>query len=396
MTTATATKLFAEVKTIELKDIVSNISQTRGMGALPNLVAVGTGLFEKISLDVDKEPLWPMFWTGSAETEVAKQLLTDHEPTVVQLAKGMSTSTQLQPIGVREVDGGWDVIFGMQRAVAAAFNGEATIEAKVFTTEGEWDEAGLLLMGLSENNDRRDESPIDRAITYQRLKKLGLKSKDIAEQTGLSRVLIDNYVRLLSPKLEDKKQAIHSGEMSVDRALKLLSKREGTAPGPADKEDTTGGPERKKLPSAKKFERYYVATKKPKELTSKQWEVIRTPEVRQLLSMFLGFKFTPAPEEKAEPTKAKAGKNGTVEQRGTPSGKTIKVKTKMAQDLLVSLGKMQARTWEADKLQEMLENIVNVAEPGQKAETPALQKLLDALVAGYSSGLQVMIVPDGK
>ena len=381
-----------ERKTIELEHIIANMAQSRGMGVLSQLADLGYGVFEKASVDSDKDALWDMLFHAKPEVQKkACTLLETKEPELVELAAKLNLTGQLQPIGVRQLEDGYDVIFGMRRALAAAYNhakhdSAAVIEATVY--DQEFDEAGLKLLALQENADRQEESPIDKAMTYKWLMdKSGMDAKSLSQFVGVSDQSIRNYRKLLDPKLEDKRMSIHSGAMSVDRALKLLVKRKGSGDGAGGDREGSNGEQRDRLPSAKQLIKLYDAPRKPKDMSEEEWELWIDPGVRKLLAFKFHLPFReweegPEPEEE-EPAK---------------KGKTLKILREKMNLLCVVLGKTDARTWSDDKICEFLSNIPNnVAEDVDiSEESESLQKLLDKLREGYKEGVKIAVLPKKK
>lgn len=383
---------------IDIRSITSNTSQSRGMGVLSTLLSLGYGLFERATMDDDKPPIWHMLTDPSPELQAkAVQLLDEHEPWVAELAASVG-DVCLQPPGVREVGEGmtanYDVIFGMGRVLALMYlmakdsTMPTTIDVRLFG--GDLDRRTLLLMALKENKDRRGESPMDLAITYEKLKKEEkLKTKEIADLVGYSNAHVKDYLSLLDVKLGSKRSAIHTGKLSVDAALKLLRKLRG-GESPTDAEPARNGstPEKRyRLPSVKGIQKIYEAKVKPKGMTDKEWELWTNEDVRKFLSYKLGFRFQPykAPTaESAEPA---------PDEDPVPEIPVLQVKKKKAQDLLISLGMMDARTWDNETLKIKLESISNLpVSYGQHPETKTLIELLDKLKEGYAAGLQVEIM----
>src|SRR6185369_4056130 len=141
-----------------------------------NLQMLGHGLFEKI--EADKEPIWQSLLSDDKEVRFqAKSLVEQNESSIVETANSIAAKGQLQPVGVVDLgDGTYDVIFGMQRCIARAFNfadgkGPATVEARVYPKSVLKDKLTLKLRSRDENRVRKEESPIDRAMYYKELKK---------------------------------------------------------------------------------------------------------------------------------------------------------------------------------------------------------------------------------
>jgi len=391
--TVVETKLTgSEIRKIELERIFSNIAQSRGMGVLSRLQNLGYGLFESIT--VDKKPIWAMLFSDLPEDQVkAVELIEEHEPEIASLAKSQR-AVQLEPIGIRELsDGEYDVIFGMRRAIAAAFNMAKyndepdTVEAKVFSFEEEPTMVQLKFMALEENDNREGESPIDKALTFQSLRKAGISSTDIATKIRMSKKYVDNHLLLLDKKIADLRMKIHSGKLKIDPALKELAKRKNGETNEGGARAGEGkNAARFRLPSNKGIMKIYDAGKKPAKMDQEEWSLWILPDVRKFIAFKLGLKFT-------EFTPS-AQTNGHSTEPVADPPKVLKVKRKRAVKLLVSLGKTNAATWDDTVLKGKLEGIVNIIEVGQRSENDSLNKLLDMLLAEYPTGLKVEIVAD--
>ncbi len=395
--TALKDKLEVSQEEIDLSKVVANSAQSRAYGGVAwRLKAAGYGLFEKISLE-GKEPIWPMLFSESAaDRKTACQLVEDYEPDIASLAFKLDSVGQLQSIGVFEESGEYDVLYGMRRAFAKAYlsakspkGGEATIEAKVYS--GKMTDADKKLMALSENDDREDESPIDKAITWNSImEQKGWKPKDLGEQIGVSDQTVRNYVKLLHKKIEDLQPKVHSGEMAVERALTVLSKRLDKGGDDADRTPADKGT-RYRMPGIKGLVKLYRAKEKPKNMEKKEWEMWIAPDVRRLLAYKTGEKFSewtpPEPEAEAPAT------NG--EAPAAPK-KVLAVFKERAVKLLISLGKTAARTWDDEKIKDALENIPNTAPADAVVEDKSLQTLLDTLRKNFAEGIGVKIKADPK
>jgi hypothetical protein len=383
----------AMVEMVDISKIVSNTAQSRGMGVLSTLQEEGWGLFK--SLVEDKEPLWSMLLSKKPEDrQQAILLIEESEPELVELEESTG-QVQLQPVGVWEIrPGEMDVIFGMRRLLAEALrcarNGKTTeVESKVFTFNRKPSQAELMVLALKENKDRKSESPLDLAITFKKLEKDGLTPDEIGKSVGYSGQNVRNYMKLLHPKLEKYRARIHSGELKLDPALKILKKaKEG---GTAAREGTNGE-ERHRLPNVKKIQEIYESGSKPEKMDQEEWDLWTSEDVRKLLALKLGFTYTPF-VAKAAPTPASAAEGNGESKK---PGKTFNIKREKAKQLLISLGKTDARNWKDEQLVKKLENIVSVAEEGQKVEKENLQTLLDKLWSSFKDGYKVVILDDDK
>ncbi len=102
----------------------------------------------------------------------------------------------LQPVIVRPVDGGYELVAGERRWRAAQLAGEESIPALV---DDALDEAGSLELALIENIVREELSPIEQARTFSvLLDDLRMTSAVLAKRIGRSREDIANTMRLLA------------------------------------------------------------------------------------------------------------------------------------------------------------------------------------------------------
>jgi ParB family chromosome partitioning protein len=135
------------------------------------------------------------------------------------LKRSLATSGLLQPVVVRETDGGYELVAGERRWRAARELGWKRIPAVVRDV----DDRTLLTLALVENLQRASLSPIDEAVGYDRLvREFGLSQGDIAERVGRDRSTVANAIRLL--KLPKGVQALlDSSALTPGHARALLS-----------------------------------------------------------------------------------------------------------------------------------------------------------------------------
>jgi ParB family chromosome partitioning protein len=141
-----------------------------------------------------------------------------NEPAIAELAASIKSTGLIQPVIVRAVSGGYQLIAGERRLRAAKLAGLASIPAIVRDV----DNFAQAQMALVENIQREDLNPIDRAASYQALiDQLGLTQAELASRLGEDRSSIANHLRLLS--LEDSVRAkVRDGAISLGHA-KLLA-----------------------------------------------------------------------------------------------------------------------------------------------------------------------------
>jgi ParB family chromosome partitioning protein len=153
----------------------------RGLSALlPGAVEEGTGLLEIPVGAVGPNPRQP-------RTRFEDEALE-------ALARSIQEVGVLQPIVVRKVGDGFELIAGERRLRAARLAGLATVPAVI----RESDDTESLREALIENIHREDLNPIELAEAYRELlEELGLKQETLAERLGMSRSNIANTIRLL-------------------------------------------------------------------------------------------------------------------------------------------------------------------------------------------------------
>jgi ParB family transcriptional regulator, chromosome partitioning protein len=110
------------------------------------------------------------------------------------LARSIQEVGVLQPIVVRRLNGGYELVAGERRLRAAKLAGLATIPAVIRTS----DEAESLREALIENIHRQDLAPLEQASAFQELQEdLGVSQEELAKRLGHSRPYIANTIRLL-------------------------------------------------------------------------------------------------------------------------------------------------------------------------------------------------------
>ena len=136
-----------------------------------------------------------------------------------QLAESISVHGVLQPILVREIEGGrYQIIAGERRYRAAKMAGLS--EVPVVTLEKT--EAEIAEIALIENIQREDLNPIEEAAAYRALsEEYDLTQEEISHRVGKSRSAIANALRLLDLPDAIRAQVI-SGALSAGHARALL------------------------------------------------------------------------------------------------------------------------------------------------------------------------------
>jgi len=136
-----------------------------------------------------------------------------------ELARSIAQRGLIQPIVVRAVEGGYEVVAGERRLRAAEMAGRRAIPAIVVQAT----DAEAIQIGLIENIQRDDLNPLDRAAALSRLmEEFSLSQQEVATRIGKDRASIANYVRILSLP-EEVKELIRQEKLSFGHARALLA-----------------------------------------------------------------------------------------------------------------------------------------------------------------------------
>ena len=142
-----------------------------------------------------------------------------NEQELAELADSIRTNGIIQPIIVRPLGPGYQLIAGERRFRAAKLASLATIPALVRQASDEQ----LLEWALVENIHRVDFNPIERARAYQDyLSTFSLTQAEAAERLGEGRSVIANYLRLLDLPQEIK-QLLVDGQLTMGHARAILA-----------------------------------------------------------------------------------------------------------------------------------------------------------------------------
>ncbi|MCJ7657246.1 MAG: ParB/RepB/Spo0J family partition protein [Candidatus Atribacteria bacterium] len=125
----------------------------------------------------------------------------------------------IQPIVVRKMANGYEIVAGERRLKAAKEIGLKKIPAIIKSINNE----KSLEIALVENIQREDLNPVEQANAFKRLvDEFNLTQQELAEATGKSRALVTNTIRLLKLNPEIQKN-ISEGKISFGHAKLLLS-----------------------------------------------------------------------------------------------------------------------------------------------------------------------------
>jgi ParB family chromosome partitioning protein len=137
---------------------------------------------------------------------------------VKELADSIRSEGLMQPIVVRKLKDGYELIAGERRFRAFKLIGQKTITARIL----EASDASSAVLALIENLQRADLNAIDEALGFASLMRdFSLTQEAVADRLGKPRASIANSVRLLA--LDNELQGyVRKGQLSAGHAKALL------------------------------------------------------------------------------------------------------------------------------------------------------------------------------
>jgi ParB family transcriptional regulator, chromosome partitioning protein len=194
-----------------------------------NKLALGRGLASLIPRPVPRspEPIHQVTDDGVADQVIVHVALdriernpyqprADFDPVALdELKRSIQEKGIIQPITVRRIAGGYQLISGERRVRAARNAGLLKIPAYVIRVSSNEE---MLELALIENLQREHLNPIEIAISYRRLiEECSYTQEEVSLRIGKDRSTVTNMLRLL--KLPDTIQnAVRKGELSGGHA----------------------------------------------------------------------------------------------------------------------------------------------------------------------------------
>ncbi len=182
---------------------------------------LGRGLEALIPMSKEGDALVPQMIAVDQIRPSRQQVRSrfDAEP-LGELAESIRLHGVLQPILVRRLADGYELIAGERRWRAARLAGLDHVPAVVRSDAGNDQQ---LVLGLIENLQRTDLDPIEEARGLRRLiEEFGLTHEDVAQRLGRHRVSVTQSLRLLGgcPAVQS---AAASGVISAGHARALIA-----------------------------------------------------------------------------------------------------------------------------------------------------------------------------
>jgi ParB family transcriptional regulator, chromosome partitioning protein len=181
---------------------------------------LGKGLGALItSSNAADEPRHEMIPIDSISPNPLQPRRTFREEGLEELAASLEEHGLIQPIIVRPLGTGYELLVGERRWRAAQMVGVTSIPAVIREAEA----AEGLEIALVENLHRDDLNGIEEAMAYQQLMEdFGFSHEDISQKVGKSRSTVANSLRLLQLPVEVQATVV-ADEISPGHARALLA-----------------------------------------------------------------------------------------------------------------------------------------------------------------------------
>src|SRR5438034_226947 len=187
----------------------------------PRPRGLGRGLDALIPMSSEGEALVPQMIAVDQIRPSRQQIRSRFEAEPLgELAESIRLHGVLQPILVRKLTDGFELIAGERRWRAARLAGLSQVPAVV---RGEAGNDEQLVLGLIENLQRTDLDPIEEARGLRRLiEEFGLTHEEVAQRLGKHRVSVTQVLRLLTgcPAVQS---AVASGVITAGHARALVA-----------------------------------------------------------------------------------------------------------------------------------------------------------------------------
>lgn len=145
---------------------------------------------------------------------------TFDEESIAELAQSIQQVGLLQPLLVRKVDDGYELVAGERRLRAVTSLGMGKVACIV---QQDIEDESSAMMALIENLQREDLHYLEEAQCYQKLlETYGLTQEELANRLGKSQSSIANKLRLL--KLSDEVKAAMTEKRLSERHARALLK----------------------------------------------------------------------------------------------------------------------------------------------------------------------------
>lgn len=139
---------------------------------------------------------------------------------LAELVASIKEHGVVQPVVVRKVERGYELVVGERRWRAAREAGLSAIPAVV---KDMGSDVEVVEVALVENLQREDLNPMEEASAYQYLiQEFGLTQDEVAQRVGRSRPQVANTLRLFNLDAEAREH-VQSGSLTMGHAKAVLS-----------------------------------------------------------------------------------------------------------------------------------------------------------------------------
>ena len=187
----------------------------------PRMRGLGRGLDALIPMSREGDAMVPQMIAVDQIRPSHQQVRTrfDAEP-LGELAESIRLHGVLQPLLVRRLADGYELIAGERRWRAARLAGLTSVPAVIRSGSGNDEQ---LVLGLIENLQRTDLDPIEEARGLRRLTEdFGLTHDEVAQRIGKHRVSVTQSLRLLGGCAAIQ-SAVAAGVISAGHARALIA-----------------------------------------------------------------------------------------------------------------------------------------------------------------------------
>lgn len=240
-------------------DLIDNIMAKANMKE-NELDPVGRELIMLIRLQDLKDSPYQGRWMGLEEKEEGSRV----ERQILELARSIESSGLMQPIIVRAVEGGYEIIDGHRRVEAHRRLGRGQIRAIV----KDCTEREAQVMSVVGNLQRQNLSPIELAVSYRNLLATGVfkDKRELSQAIGKDETYVGDLLNTLnmdSRIIDDLRTERGIRDLRLLRAIRRVDK--------VDQEGVSG----------KQFELYMtvkhkkLSRKQVDDLLRQEWEPVK-------------------------------------------------------------------------------------------------------------------------
>ncbi|MCK5236841.1 MAG: ParB/RepB/Spo0J family partition protein [Deltaproteobacteria bacterium] len=143
---------------------------------------------------------------------------TFNEEALGELAASIKENGIIEPLVVRKIKDGFELIAGERRLRAARLAELKQVPIVVLNVS----DKQTLELAIVENVQREDLNAIEEAEAYKSLMDFGLSQEGVAKKVGKQRATVANYLRLLKLPVEVKKE-VANNNITMGHAKAILS-----------------------------------------------------------------------------------------------------------------------------------------------------------------------------